>query len=263
MSGANVVIDSETLINNCRTFRCLHSKAVDVLRKANGKTSYKDIAVSLKIHPTTTSSLLRQAEKLGLAEKIGEFYKKKPGILGYIGRSFSPRIRGGIVSETVNQISKRKRSTREIATPLGKPFQEKAQRMSEAYQWLYITENILRQLVRNVLGTEEDWWERSVNESIRKDVRELKENYRYDAEARKDELEFTHLGQLKEIIISKSNWSKFLPYLNEKDKNKFAAIVDKALPYRNSVAHSTQLSAAGFKKVEIRFQDILEMVHHL
>ncbi|MGA2435995.1 MAG: hypothetical protein ABSG25_11980, partial [Bryobacteraceae bacterium] len=170
MSGANVVVDSEVLINNCRTFRRLHSKAVDVLRRANGKTSYKEIAASLEIPPTTTSSLLRQAEKLGLAKRQGPFYKKIPGILGYIERSVGPKIANSLVSETVNQIGRRRRGPREISTPLGKPFQERAQKMSEAYQWLYITENVLRQLVRNVLGIEEGWWERDVNENIRNDV---------------------------------------------------------------------------------------------
>jgi DNA-binding Lrp family transcriptional regulator len=260
MNGANVVIDSETLIRNCRTYRGLHSKAVDVLRKANGKTGYQEIAASLQIHPTKASSLLKQAEKLGLAKKQGEFYKKIPGILGYVGVA-SKKVPGDLISETVDQINKRKRRPREIPTPLGKSFQEKVREMSEAYEWLYVTENVLRELIRNVLGGEGGWWEKNVNESIREEVKNLMENYRYDAEARKDELEFTHLGQLKEIIISKSNWSKFLPRLNEKDKNKFAAIIDKALPYRNSVAHSTQLSPKGFKKVEIRFQDILEMIH--
>jgi hypothetical protein len=263
MNGTKVFIDSEVLIGNCRTYRGLHSKAVDVLRKANGKTGYQDIATTLELPPTTTSSLLRQAQKLGLAEKRGQFYKKIPGILGYLSRAASKRFSGDNVSEMVDHVSKRERRPQEIPTSLGRPFQEKALRMSEAYEWLYLTENTLRELVRAVLGKEVGWWEKYVNENIKHDVKDLVDNYRYDAEARKDELEFTHLGQLKEIIISKSNWSKFLPYLNEKDKNRFAAIIDKALPYRNSIAHSTQLSAKGFKIVELRFQDILEMIHHL
>lgn len=263
MSDANLVIDSEILIGNCRTFRGLHSKAVDVLRRANGKTGYREIASSLKMPQTTTSSLLRQAEKLGLAVKNGQFYKKIPGVLGYLGRSLSPRATSSVIPEEVNQIGRRRARRQGIAGPVAGLFQEKAFKMSEAYQWLYVTENALRQLVRNALGSEIGWWDKRVNETIKKDVNDLKLNYRYDAEARKDELEFTHLGNLKEIIISKSNWSKFLPYLNEKDKNRFAAIIDKALPYRNSIAHATQLSATGFRKVEIRFQDILEMIGHL
>src|SRR5207249_7903009 len=145
MNGANAVIDSETLIKNCRTYRGLHSKAVDVLRKANGKTKYQEIAASLEIHPTTASSLLRQAERLGLAVKKGEFYQKIPGILGYVGVA-SKKISGDLVSETVDQISKRRRRPIEIPSPLGRSFQEKAHEMSEAYEWLYVTENVLREL---------------------------------------------------------------------------------------------------------------------
>ena len=255
-----MIIDSEVLIKNCSTYSKLHSKAVDVLRQADGRTHYQKIAKLLSIPPTEASHLLKQAERLGLARKYKTFYKKNSGILGYMPKMSHRKFIGATISETVRQLGNKKRRIHGSFISFGKSFQEKAYKMSNAYKLLYVTENILRELVRKVLGNEDNWWEKSVNKTIKNDVKDLMDNYRYDAEARRDELEFTHLGQIKEIIIAKSNWVKFLPHLNEKDKHKFNATVDKAIPSRNSIAHSTPLSSTGFKRVEVRFRDILEMI---
>lgn len=132
--------------------------------------------------------------------------------------------------------------------------------MANAYIWVYITENLLRDLIRNVFSSEKDWWNKQVNGAIKKEVRDAIAKYPYDGAKRKDELEYTHLGQLKEIITSKMNWNLFLSHLNETDKNSFNATVEKAIPYRNSIAHCTRLTSEDFKFVELRFKDILKMI---
>ncbi len=91
-------------------------------------------------------------------------------------------------------------------------------------------------------------------------MEDAKTKYPYHGAKRRDELEYTHLGQLKEIITAKRNWNLFLPFLKEKNKNSFQATIDKAIPSRNSLAHCTPLTGEDFKFVEVRFKDILNMI---
>jgi len=74
----------DILKSNCSEY-ARASKGIAVLKLANGKNRYTEIAKLVGIHPTKTSSLLKKAEKLGLAQKIkAGIYKKVPGILGYM-----------------------------------------------------------------------------------------------------------------------------------------------------------------------------------
>lgn len=63
---------NQTLIDICKE----HGKAKDILKKANGKRNYVEIATTLKIHPTTCSKILSKARTFGLLEKVNGFYKK-------------------------------------------------------------------------------------------------------------------------------------------------------------------------------------------
>lgn len=134
------------------------------------------------------------------------------------------------------------------------------EKMANAYCALYTAENILREIVRKVLGQKSDWWKNCVPSGIKSDVEDIIKKTPYDAVSRNDELEYTHLGQLKEIIICKKNWSSFLPYLNEKDKNSFAATINKAIPSRHAIAHCIPLKPRDLKVVDIRFEDIIKMI---
>lgn len=74
----------EILKNNCKEY-ARPRKSVDVLRNANGRNHYTEIAKIVGLHATKVSTLLKRAEKLGLAKKIKKgIYKKNPGILGYM-----------------------------------------------------------------------------------------------------------------------------------------------------------------------------------
>ena len=132
--------------------------------------------------------------------------------------------------------------------------------MATAYLWLYVTENALRTLIRQVFCSEDNWWEVRVNPTIKKDVAVTKSKDPYDGAVRKDELEYTHLGQIKEIIIASNNWTLFVPFLREKDKRSFQVMVDKAIPYRNAIAHCTPLTDVDLRIVNLRFKDILDML---
>ncbi|MFA4946340.1 MAG: hypothetical protein WC607_02240 [Candidatus Micrarchaeia archaeon] len=253
-------MDADTLKKNCAHYAGLHSKAIDVLRKANGKIDYKKIAEILSLSKTRVSSLLKSAERFGLARKEEKLYKKLPGILQHMPKRTTKKTSFRSVSEVMVGATK-KASSFKRKPYIG--FRTKTQdegRMANAYIWVYITENLLRDLIRNVFSSEKDWWNKQVNGAIKKEVRDAIAKYPYDGAKRKDELEYTHLGQLKEIITSKMNWNLFLSHLNETDKNSFNATVEKAIPYRNSIAHCTRLTSEDFKFVELRFKDILKMI---
>jgi DNA-binding MarR family transcriptional regulator len=260
--NSKLPLDIDTIKKNCLHYAKLHSKAIDVLRKANGKDNYKKIAKDLGMHPTTVSGLLKQAEKLGLATKKGGLYKRMPGILQYMPKSSTKNMKIINIPEIISKTERRKikLSNSRYNTYFGIRFKDNSERMAKAYLWLYITENTLRELVRKVFEEEQDWWNKRVNDDIKRDVKEARDGYPYYGAQRKDELEYTHLGQLKEIIIAKKNWSLFLPFLNEKDKSKFQLTVDKAIPSRNSIAHCTPLNREDSKEVEVRFKDILRMI---
>ena len=254
------IVDSELIKKNCLYYCGLHSKSVDVLRKANGKTDYRQIAKMLGLHETKVSSLLKDAQKLGLAEKTGKFYKKKPGILKFMPTPKPKKSKVEKLSDVVEKTGEKKLQLRnsKYGETFGIDFREKSVEMAKGYMWLYLTENTLRELIRLVFKDEQNWWEKRVNKGIKNSVKEIMEGYSYHGAKRKDELEYTHLGQLKEIITN--NWDMFLPFLNEKNKDRFQFNIDKAIPSRDSIAHCTPLTSEDFKIVDVRFKDILKMI---
>jgi len=258
----DTTLDADLLKKNCSYYSSLHYKAVDVLRHANGKDNYKKIAKDLSLHETTVSGLLKEAKKLGLATKIGKSYKKIPGILKFVTTTKSKNSNFERIPNVIEKLSKKKLHSppTKYENFLGINFGGRIEKMSNAYRWLYLTENTLRELIRKVFKNEQNWWKTRVNKQIVTDVEKAKTEYPYHGAVRKDELEFTHLGQLKEIIMAKKNWNLFLPFLNEKDKSNFKATVDKAIPSRNSIAHCTTLTEEDYKVVEVRFKDILKMI---
>jgi DNA-binding Lrp family transcriptional regulator len=253
--------DAEKISSNCEIYVNSDSKAMDVLRKANGRRSYKEIAKIVGLHQTTTSSLLKKSLKLGLSTKNKEgFYHKKPGILGYMPKTKNKNNSSVSMEKRIEGISKRALKASKISNNLLDKYRvQHTDKMAEAYVWLYTTENTLRELIRRVLGDTDSWWN-SVNPDIKKKVKESLDNYPYDGANRKDELEYTHLGQLKEIIISKSNWDKFKIHLNEPSKDKFQLKIDNAISSRNSIGHCIPLNSEDRNDVVVRFKDILKMI---
>ena len=256
--------DFNILKNNCQEYAKVLG-AVDVLRNADGKRHYTKIAEVVGIHKTTTSGLLKKAEKLGLARKISEgVYKKNSGVL-----TLMPKIRNKKTSKKVdpNEIIKKlsnKRSAKVSSSNFPPKISGKVAGdltgMTKAFGLLYITENTLRQTIRNAISNKPNWWINHIPSGIQKEVSISKSKEAYHAAIRNDELEYTHLGQLKEIIINKKNWSFCLPYLKERSQQSFSATIDKAIPSRNAIAHSIPLKKTDLKVVDVRFEDILKMI---
>lgn len=256
-------IDIATIKANCSHFVDQHYAAVEVLRKADGRTDYKEIADSINVHPTTVSSLLNEATKLGLASKEDDGkFKKTRGILQYMPKAGKKPPKKKTAQDLIKKTRKKKvKGPNSVTSSALADFKDKSsQEMAEAYLWLYTTENALRQLIRIVFKDESDWWDKRVNISIKTEAQRAMDNYPYHGANRADELEYTHLGQLKEIIVAKKNWASFDQYLEEKDKASFGATVDKAIPSRNSLAHCTPLTKEDLKVVRVRFEDILKMI---
>lgn len=255
----------EILKSNCREY-ARPGKSIDVLRNANGENHYTEIAKIVGLHATKVSALLKKAEKLGLAKKIKKgVYKKNSGILGYMpSKNEKKSSSSETISDIIQRITKNKK-VKNILPPssnLAVPHKIEADmnKMAKAYSALYAVENTLRELVRKILNQKVDWWKNYVPNGIQIEVEDAIKKTPYDAPKRNDKLEYTHLGQLKEIIIYKKNWNEFLAYLNEKDKNAFAAIVNKAIPFRNAIAHCIPLKSEELKVVDVRFEDILKMI---
>jgi DNA-binding Lrp family transcriptional regulator len=257
----SLTLNLEVIKYNCLEYAKLHRSAIDVLKRANGRDDYKKIADNLKLHPTTVSSLLKQAQKLGLANKLGRLYKKLPGVLRYMPKQSKNReTQQEKVSDLIPKLKvpKHKSPLKLSGFKIKPELLSDAEKMAEPYKLLYITENVLRDLIRKNIAVEKDWWECRVNKDIRKEVSIAIATYPYDGANRKDELEYTHLGQLNEIILN--NWEKIKADLNERDRDSFKATVNKALPYRNSIAHSTNLTQKNVIVANIRFEDILKMI---
>lgn len=255
--------DVEILKRNCDEYARTKG-SIDVLRNANGKNHYTEIAKIVGLHQTAVSSLLKKAEKWGLAKKIKVgIYKKNVGILGYMPIRSKERSSLRTTPDLIKKITKGKR------VKINEPFNRLVvpcgiftdiDKMTDAYRRLYGVENLLRELIRKVLGTEDDWWKNRVPPDIQTKVKETMDDTPYHAAKRKDELEYAHLGQLKDIIIWKKNWNDFLTYLKERDKNAFIVTINRAIPARNAVGHCIPLRVEDLRVVNVRFEDIFKMI---
>lgn len=257
--------DVEILKKNCKEY-ARAKKGISVLRNADGKNHYTEIATIVGMHPTSASGLLKKAQKLGLATKVrAGVYKKITGVLGYMPPE--RKIKGNstkTVKDIIQKINKNLKTRSKPPFPSSLAIPNKIgvnlSKMANAYQALYAVENTLRELIRKVLNQKIDWWKNCVPSGIQAEVEDVIKKMPYHAAKRNDELEYTHLGQLKEIIIYNKNWINFFLYLNEKDKNSFAATINKAIPSRNAIGHCIPLKTTDLKVVDIRFEDILKMV---
>lgn len=256
--------DFNILKNNCREY-AKNSKAVDVLRSANGKRHYTEVAKIIGIHQTTASGLLKMAEKFGLARIIKKgIYKKNPGVLTLMPKVKNKKdIREKDPKEIIKKLSlkcRKKYQSNNLSLKLSSKVGSDLNGMVKAYGLLYIIENTLRQMIRDVIGNEANWWVNHVPGGVQKDVKNSLSKESYHAAARNDKLEYTHLGHLKEIIINKKNWKLFSSHLYERNQQAFSLTVDRAIPSRNAIAHSIPLKKEDLKVVDVRFGDILKMI---
>ena len=257
-----MVFDSESFNQNCKNFAEFHYKARDILSTTDGKKSYKHIAKEHSVNGTTVSSILKYAEKLGLAKKIkAGIYKKLPGVMKHIPKTKNKNDGKTTVSQIINKVSSKKRKNKEGNVKYKAGFKTKIDKMSKAYEQLFATENTLRELIRKVLSNEKDWWKNKIPKGVKDSIEDTMSKLPYDSPKRIDNLEYTHLGQLAEIMISKKNWKEFEPFLKKKiTKQTFQETVNRAIPVRNAIGHCIPLSGDDFRLCDMRFIDILKML---
>ena len=130
--------------------------------------------------------------------------------------------------------------------------------MTQYYAMLYILENALRNLIREVYKNESDYWNKKCPDTIKKNIMEIKSKKKYFEEDRKDELEYAHLDFLKQIIVH--NWKDFSRVIKEKDETKFITEIEKFMPCRNAIAHTTFLKGLDAKRCQYRVEEILKML---
>lgn len=257
-----MVLDSEQLKKNAQTLLERFSNAKLILRKANGKMDYKEISNELSINEKIVSPALSSAKDLGFAEKVKPgIYKKISSTMKYIPNIKNHKEKDFGIDNVIKRFSKNKGKNKEISGLKQKfSYQGKVEKMALAYKWLFITENILRDLIRKVIGSTPNWWENRIPDGVKSSVIKEIQKSKYDDAARKDNLEYTHLGQLKEIIIWKKNWKDFEPFLKSKDRSNFEHELNKVIPPRNAIGHCIPLVGDDYEYAEMRFKAVLKLL---
>lgn len=133
-----------------------------------------------------------------------------------------------------------------------------AREMSKYYSLLYVLENALRNLIREVYKDDTNYFNKRVPEKLKEAILAIKSREKYYQEERDDELEYAHLDFLKQIITS--NWADFSKVIKEGDKNKFIHEIEKFVPERHSIAHTTRLKGIDESRVKYKVEEILKML---
>lgn len=256
-----MVLDSEQLKKNAQTLLEKFPNAKIILKKADGKKNYQQLAKELEINKKIVSPALSLAKELGFGEKIKPgIYKKITPLMKLIPNK-KEKIKE--VKSVDSIIKKFLRKNPKVSIPkksITFNYENKVDKMVLAYKLLFITENILRDLIRRALGHISNWWEDRVPKDIKDKVEEAILNSKYDDATRKDNLEYTHIGQLKEIITWKKNWDDLKPFLKSADKSNFEHELKKVISSRNAIGHCIPLVGDDYKDAEIRFKNILKLL---
>ncbi|MDO8740360.1 MAG: hypothetical protein Q7J54_02160 [Candidatus Woesearchaeota archaeon] len=262
-----MVVDSKTLKDNAITLLEKATRAKKILQKADGKRNYKEIAKLLKINEKTISPILSLAKDLGFAEKIkAGIYKKITSNMKYIPEVKNSQKNTDPLASKVKRKADKVNNDPKFVKSLpkcvsgGHDFLSLTTKMKDAYELLYLTENFLREIIRQVLSKYPDWWNKRVPPDVISNVQKEKDRAKYNDASKKDELEYTHLGDLNKIILDNKNWKEFQPFLNTKDKTKLSTKLTEAIPMRNAVGHCIPLRAGDDQRyAEMRFKDILSL----
>lgn len=254
-----MVLNSEQLEKNAETLLKKFPDAKKILKKTDGKKNYQQIAKELDIHEKIVSPALSFAKEMGFAERIKPgVYKKNTSCMKLIPNQKEKRKEGKSVDSIIKKFTKKKQSINIPKKSIKFDYENKVSKMTLAYSWLFITENMLRDLIRNVLSSFPNWWEDKIPKGVKTKVEEDKLKSKYDDATRKDNLEYTHIGQLKEIITY--NWRTFEPFLNSRDKDNFEHELKKVIPSRNAIGHCIPLTGDDYKDAEMRFKNILKLL---
>lgn len=140
---------------------------------------------------------------------------------------------------------------------LTKKIISESKKMSEYYSMLYILENTLRNLIREVYKNQADYWKQKVPGEVKTRVAEIISKEKYYEEGRVDELEYSHLDFLKQIVVH--NWKDFSDFIKEPEKSKFINEIEKFMSCRHAVAHTTFLKGLDAQRCQYKVEEMLRM----
>lgn len=257
-----MVLDSEQLEKNAQTLLKKFPEGKKILKKTDGKKNYQQIAKDLDTNEKIVSPALSLAKEMGFAERIKPgVYKKITSRMKLIPDKKEKRKEIKSVDQIINKFTRKKRKISIPKKSIIFKYENKVDKMTLAYSWLFITENMLRDLIRKVFGENvSSWWENKVPQGVKDEVNKNILKSKYDDATKKDSLEYTHIGQLKEIIIFENNWNAFKSCLNCQDKSTFEHDLNRLIPQRNGIGHCIPLTGDDFKYAEMRFKAVLKLL---
>lgn len=134
-------------------------------------------------------------------------------------------------------------------------------RMSSVYTALYCIENTIRDFIVERMSERHgiDWWEKTVPKKIRDAVADLKkkeEKNKYHSNRSSNEIGYTMLGNLGQIIIA--NWNDFSDIVP--NQAWLTSRMDDLEMSRNIIMHTGVLPTDEIERIESIVRDLLRQI---
>lgn len=134
-------------------------------------------------------------------------------------------------------------------------------RMSSVYTALYCIENTIRDFIVERMSERHgiDWWEKTVPKKIRDAVVDLKkkeEKNKYHSNRSSNEIGYTMLGNLGQIIIA--NWNDFSDIVP--NQAWLTSRMDDLEMSRNIIMHTGVLPTDEIERIESIVRDLLRQI---
>lgn len=134
-------------------------------------------------------------------------------------------------------------------------------RMSSVYTALYCIENTIRDFIVERMSERHgiDWWEKTVPKKIRDAVVDLKkkeEKNKYHSNRSSNEIGYTMLGNLGQIIIA--NWNDFSDIVP--NQAWLTSRMDDLEMSRNIIMHTGVLPTDKIERIESIVRDLLRQI---
>ncbi len=136
-----------------------------------------------------------------------------------------------------------------------------SKKMASVYVAITSFENMVRDFIAKTLSEEkgEEWWEKSVSESIRKKAesrRKEEEKIKWHQQRGERLLNYTEMGDLNNIILQ--NWDDFEDYLISLDWAR--QIINTLERSRNVIMHGGELGERDIERVGTNIRDWINQV---
>jgi hypothetical protein len=136
---------------------------------------------------------------------------------------------------------------------------QKAKKMADFYILYFTLENSVRKLITDVLSEKHgvDWWEKTVPEGIRTNVKTLQRDEKDTPMSirSEDNLSYTDFGEL--IAIFDHNWKDFADIL--RSEKSVRVTLSQFNSVRNVIAHSCELNDDEIQRFKLLIKDWLRI----